>query len=82
MRDEKKVELLHQTFKPKKLMTVNEAIDKIYGDDIKAGMARNCWKFYVHLNKLPAPMERAGLIEQDGYKKGPTGKYEKLWRRV
>jgi hypothetical protein len=41
------------------------------------------WRYYVHLNKHFAPMERDGLIEQTGEEvMGEFGKMEKLWRSV
>lgn len=59
--------------------TINEAIEEIYSSDIRAGYKRDGWKFYVHLNKLPAQMEREGYIKQTGEKTGPTGRLEKVW---
>lgn len=72
--------LLKQFKKPR---TANEAIERIWNTDMKAGVERpRKWLFYTHLNKLPAPMEREGLIVLHGHKVGPSGKLEKIWRAV
>lgn len=62
-------------------------IDSLYQDDInefnKAEMIEIGWRYYVHLNKHFALMERDGLIEQTGEEvMGELGKIEKLWRVV
>lgn len=67
--------------------TINQVIDSLYQDDInefnKSEMIEIGWRYYVHLNKHFAPMERDGLIEQTGEEvMGEFGKMEKLWRSV
>ena len=59
--------------------TANEVIEKIYKSDIKSGLFRTDWKFYNHLNKRFAPLHKKGVISIVGYKRGPTGKTEKVW---
>lgn len=59
--------------------TANEAIQSIFEDDLEKGtwtVLQRGWKFYVHLNKLLAPLEREGRIEQIGVR----GNGEKVWR--
>lgn len=67
----------------KKPQTTNEIIKKIFKKDLKAGedfvVNTRGWKFYVHLNKCFAPMERKKLIKQTDIKIGETGKPEKVW---
>ena len=61
--------------------TINEIIEKIYRNDMKNYTERNSWRFYVHLNKFPAKMERAGTIKfTKKYRKNELGIKEKLWR--
>jgi hypothetical protein len=59
--------------------TINEAIENIWiGLDSQQRLAKG-WRYFVHLNKLAAPMERMGLIEFTGkYRIG--SKKEKIWR--
>jgi hypothetical protein len=58
--------------------TANEAISRIFANDLKKGanyvLERRGWKFYVHLNKFFAPLEREGKIKLVSVKGG-----EKLW---
>ena len=62
----------------RKLISANDVINKIYFNDAKKGIIRPGWRFYVHLNKQFAPMERAGYIQQVGEKQGEFRK-EKVW---
>lgn len=61
--------------------TINQVINAIYERDLEKGkdfaLARG-WKFYTHLNKLFAPMERDNLVKHIGYDK----QGEKLWVRL
>jgi len=60
--------------------TINEAIQRIFESDQRTGRTTNRnWKFYVHLNKLPAQMKRKGLIDIVDTVKGPTNRTEKVW---
>ena len=59
--------------------TANELIGNLYKSDIKQGLVRTDWKFYNHINKRFAPLERKGMIKVVGYKTGPTGRTEKVW---
>ena len=61
--------------------SINDVINEIYEDDIKDQTVRPGWRFYVHLNKLFAPMEREGLIKVVGEKQGRY-RMEKLWERL
>lgn len=70
--------LLLKKFSKKVPKTVNKVIDSIYKSDMKKGVDRDSWKFYVHLNKLPAQMEKEGLIQWTGVKENN----EKLWLRT
>lgn len=63
-----------------KSLSINDIINSIYRDDIINGVNRNSWRFYVHLNKLFAKMERMDLIKHIGYKDGEY-KTEKVWRK-
>lgn len=62
----------------KNARTANQAIERIFASDMKKGptfvISSRGWKFYVHLNKLFAPLEREGRIKQIGECDG-----EKLW---
>ena len=62
--------------------TVNEVIDYIWlKDKYELCVTARGWRFYVHLNKFPAPMQKKGLIKFTGkYKKGKTGLREKIWK--
>jgi len=59
--------------------TANEIIEDIYKRDVRSGLFRTDWKFYNHINKRFAPLEKRGFIFTTGYKIGPTGKNEKIW---
>ena len=63
--------------------TANEAIEKIYKADVKKGLEfvnkNRSWKFYVHLNKVVAPLAKQGLIVQVDTKVGPSKRKEKVW---
>lgn len=69
-----------------KPMTANEIIDQLYNEDIRNNgieylVTNRGWRYYVHLNKLFAPLERAYVIIFTGqYKKGEKGKMEKIWK--
>lgn len=62
--------------------TANETIDLIYRSDVSSGLHRRDWKYYLHLNKLFAPLEKKGFIQQVGSKIGPSGRSEKIWGRT
>ncbi|MDC1173900.1 hypothetical protein OAT67_00780 [Bacteriovoracaceae bacterium] len=62
--------------------TANETIDLIYRNDVSSGIHRRDWKYYLHLNKLFAPLEKKGFIQQVGSKIGPSGRSEKVWGRT
>ena len=78
---QERIEMLRKRFKPNKAKSVNDVISEIYADDVARGRHRNSWRFYVHLNKYPAEMERRGLIKHVGEKMGEYRK-EKMWIRV
>lgn len=60
--------------------SANDVINTIYLQDIRNGVNRNSWRFYVHLNKLPAVMSKEGYIIDTGkFKKGEF-KPEKIWK--
>lgn len=62
-------------------MTANQVIDKIFKSDLRRGtgaMLLRGWKFYVHLNKFFAKMERDEKIKHVGIY--DTG--EKLWMKL
>ena len=65
----------------RKPMSANQIINKIYTADIRNGLNRKDWKFYVHLNKLFAPLNRKGLIEHKGFIAGEN-QQEKVWSKV
>lgn len=66
--------------------TANEVINRIYEDDVRtmgadALLNTRGWKFYNHLNKLFAPMEKNGIITFTGKTKiGESGLKEKVWK--
>jgi hypothetical protein len=70
--------LLLMNLRSRKL-TANETIHTIYRVDVKNGIARTDWKFYLHLNKRFAPLARRNLIVQIGSKIGPSKRLEKVW---
>lgn len=75
-----KIEKILKYLKAKR--TANECIQKIFDEDVLTGaVSTRSWKYYVHLNKLFAPLERAGLIHKVGTKIGPTNREEKIWKR-
>jgi len=76
--EKNKRRLLKKLSKPR---TANEAIEILYQYDCKWQDFKG-WRYYVHLNKLLSPLERAGKIKQVGLKVGPTKRLEKLWLRV
>jgi hypothetical protein len=73
-----KKDLVLKSLRGKK--TANEVIQNIWELDMDKGtkfvVENRGWKFYVHLNKLFARLERDGLISHVGMKKG-----EKLWAK-
>lgn len=60
--------------------TANEVISSIFFEDQLKHRKREGWKFYVHLNKDFAPLEKKGLIRQIGTKINEKGREEKLWQ--
>jgi hypothetical protein len=72
--------------KMKNPKTANEIITACFNEDARKGsdfiVIERGWRYYVHLNKLFAPMERAGLIKQDGFKTGQSGTAEKVWIKL
>lgn len=63
--------------------TCNEVIDEIFEEDVNDGVALEKGpRYYNHLNKLPAVLWRNGYLDEVGEKPGPTGKWEKVWRRL
>ena len=63
--------------------TINEIINKIWRRDISNLEAiEKGPKYYNHLNKLPVIMVEKKLIEHIGYKQGPSGQNEKVWKIV
>jgi len=77
-----KYTLLKKPLKKYKKLTINESIDIIFKEDLTAGLVNTVdrgWQFYLHLNKLFAPMEKEGIIKQVGTKMGPSKKQEKVW---
>ncbi len=59
--------------------TINEVIEKIRKYDFKKNTYRKNVHFYTHLNKRFDPLKKSGMIVHVGYKKGPSGRDEKLW---
>jgi len=81
-RNESKYQMIKSQLSKFERMTANECIDSIFKNDLTAGLVNSVdrgWKFYVHLNKLFAPLRSAGHIKEVGTKLGPTGKTEKIW---
>lgn len=69
----------------KKEATANELIDSLYWEDLyELGIQDRAalgWRYYVHLNKLFALLERDGEILFTGKEKlGESGRMEKVWR--
>ena len=71
-------ELLLKALKVKP-MTANETINSVRDDDLEQSIKRDCWKFYLQLNKRFAPLLKLKLIRLAGYKNGPTNRAEKIW---
>lgn len=80
--------LLYNEFKKRKSgATVNEIINDlfseamdIYGKNVLKILG---WRYFVHLNKFPAVMERKGLLQWTGETKlGETGLKEKVWKAL
>ena len=70
-----------------KRATANQIIDSLYWDDIISfdldGIHEIGWRYYVHLNKLLAPLERDGAIRFTGIEVvGERGRLEKVWEYV
>jgi hypothetical protein len=61
--------------------TVNEVIEYIWRVDKRKNITYSRgWRFYVHLNKFPAVMEKRKLIEHTGFKFcAHSGREEKVW---
>lgn len=65
-------------FSKNTMKTVNQVIDSFFRSDIKKGLAvGKGWRYYVHLNKLPAILQKEGKLEYVG----DTNDGEKLWVR-
>ena len=80
-----KYDLIEKQLKKHKKMTANECIDAIFKKDLTTGLVNTVdrgWQFYVHLNKLLAPMEKEGRILQSGTKMGPSRRQEKIWELI
>lgn len=64
----------------RKPLTANECINKLFKSDVRTGKIKEKdWRYYVHLNKLFAPLSRHGQIKEVGTKIGPTNREEKIW---
>lgn len=75
---EKQDRILRQLSKPQ---TANEIISTLFKRDVRSNSALSKgWRYYVHMNKLFAPLEREGLIKQCGTKIGETNREEKIWK--
>ncbi len=77
-----KYDLIEYQLKKFKKMTANECIDAIFKKDLTNGLVNTVdrgWQFYLHLNKLFAPMEREGRISLVDTKMGPSKRIEKVW---
>lgn len=72
-------DLMLLSFLFSKSITANETIHSIYRHDVKNGLVRADWKFYLHLNKRFAPLSKKGFIKQIGTKVGPSNRAEKVW---
>lgn len=59
--------------------TTNEAITRLYQHHMRTNQLHSDWKYYLQLNKLVAPLERAGHLRIVGWKRGETGHLEKVW---
>lgn len=79
-KQENRKRILRALKRPK---TANEVIEVLFKSDVITGMIKKrTWKYYVHLNKLFAPMEKDGLIMEVGTKLGPTNRVEKIWQKM
>jgi hypothetical protein len=85
LKNSEKAERIYSKLKSMKRATANEVISELFKEDLITLGARGMikqrgWRYYVHLNKLFAQMERAMIIEFTGKLKiGETGKEEKIW---
>lgn len=80
-----KYDLIEKQLKKYRKMTANECLDAIFKKDLTEGLVNTVdrgWQFYLHLNKLFAPMEKEGRISQVGTKMGPSKRQEKVWELV
>ena len=79
-------ELLYKEFRKRpKGATINEIINDLFSEamDIygKHVLSVLGWRYFVHLNKFPAVMEKDGFLQWTGeYKIGETGHKEKIWK--
>jgi hypothetical protein len=84
---EKKQEIFLGEFKYRKDATTNEIINGLFEEGIdRYGphlMKKVGWRWFCHMNKVPAILERKGLIKFTGkYRIGETGLKEKVWRAL
>jgi hypothetical protein len=83
-REERQTRIIKRLIKLKNA-TANQVIDSLYYDDLTKfgpdGMIEIGWRYYVHLNKFFAVLEREGYITFTGEQvTGELGKKEKVWR--
>jgi hypothetical protein len=80
-----KIKRIYRCLKRKREATANEVISSLFAEDLgtlgpREMIGQRGWRYYVHLNKLFAQMERSMTIKFTGnYKVGETGKEEKVW---
>jgi len=65
-------------------VSTNDVIDYLFKVDLGYGfqfmVEDRGWRYYVHLNKQTINLERDGLIERIGTKKGSLNKSEKTYK--
>ncbi|GAB4419107.1 MAG: hypothetical protein OHK0056_29040 [Bacteriovoracaceae bacterium] len=79
---EQKEKMILKELAKKGAATANEIIDTLFRRDLRKGSkytTERGWRFYVHLNKHYSVLQKRGMIKNRGFKKGPSGKLEKIW---
>ena len=60
--------------------SINDCIDFIWKNTNNDEKLDLDWRFFTHLNKLPAKMKKKGLIVDTKKKKAGKYRMEKIWR--
>jgi hypothetical protein len=74
--------LLLETIEELGECTVNDCIDHLWNQASHNTKIKYGWRFFVHINKLPAKLAKKNLIIDTGKKKQGEFTMEKVWKLI